>query len=101
MSPWNPGRGNGRLNRCDPGSVKADPASSSLASHQLSLFTGLARLCYTALAEMLDRSKLDVYQTEITALLQIGATKTWIAGKYGTTCRNLSHWIKQHGIVES
>ena len=45
------------------------------------------------------KSKLDAYQVEITALLNNGATKTWIAKKYGTTRRNLSHWIKQHGIV--
>ncbi len=45
------------------------------------------------------KSKLDVYQVEIAALLKNGATKTWIAGKYGTTRRNLSHWIKQHRII--
>ncbi len=47
----------------------------------------------------IGKSKLDVYQMEITALLQNGATKTWIAQKYGTTRRNLSHWMKQHRIV--
>ncbi len=46
------------------------------------------------------KSKLDAYQVEITALLKNGATKTWIASKYGTTRRNLSHWMKQHRIVE-
>jgi DNA invertase Pin-like site-specific DNA recombinase len=45
------------------------------------------------------KSKLDAYQVEITALLKNGATKTWIAQKYGTTRRNLSHWMKQHQIV--
>lgn len=45
------------------------------------------------------KSKLDAHQTEITALLKNGATKTWIARKYGTTRRNLSHWMKQHEIV--
>ncbi len=45
------------------------------------------------------KSKLDAYQVEITALLKNGATKTWIAKKYGTTRRNLSHWMKQHQIV--
>ena len=47
------------------------------------------------------KSKLDTYQVEITALLKNGATKTWIAQKYGTTRRNLSHWIKQHQIATS
>lgn len=46
----------------------------------------------------IGKSKLDAYRVEITALLKNGATKTWIAQKYGTTRRNLSHWIKQHGI---
>ncbi|WP_244421908.1 hypothetical protein [Ktedonobacter racemifer] len=45
------------------------------------------------------KSKLDAYQAEITALLKNGATKTWIARKYGTTRRNLSHWMKQYGIA--
>lgn len=45
------------------------------------------------------KSKLDAYQMEITAFLNNGATKTWIAKKYGTTRRNLSHWIKQRGIA--
>ena len=45
------------------------------------------------------KSKLDVHHVEILALLKNGATKTWIAQKYGTTRRNLSHWLKQHGIV--
>ena len=39
------------------------------------------------------------FQVEIVALLKNGATKTWIAQKYGTTRRNLSHWMKQHRIV--
>ena len=45
------------------------------------------------------KSKLDAYQMEITAFLNNGATKTWIAQKYGTTRRNLSHWMKQRGIA--
>jgi transcriptional regulator len=43
--------------------------------------------------------KLDAYQVEIAALLKNGATKTWIAKKYGTTRRNLNHWMKQHQIA--
>lgn len=45
------------------------------------------------------KSKLDTYQVEITALLNNGATKTWIARKYGTSRRNLSHWMKQHTVA--
>jgi DNA invertase Pin-like site-specific DNA recombinase len=45
------------------------------------------------------KSKLDAYQAEIVALLKNGATKTWIAKKYGTTRRNLSHWMMQHRII--
>lgn len=45
------------------------------------------------------KSKLDAYQMEITALLKNGATKTWIAKKYGTIRRNLSHWMKQRRII--
>jgi DNA invertase Pin-like site-specific DNA recombinase len=45
------------------------------------------------------KSKLDAHQVEITALLKNGATKTWIAKKYGTTRRNLSHWMKQHRVA--
>jgi transcriptional regulator len=45
------------------------------------------------------KSKLDAHQVEITALLKNGTTKTWIAKKYGTTRRNLSHWMEQHQIV--
>ncbi len=44
------------------------------------------------------KSKLDEHRVEIMALLKHGATKAWIARKYGTTRRNLSHWMKQHGI---
>jgi DNA invertase Pin-like site-specific DNA recombinase len=45
------------------------------------------------------KSKLDAYEVEIRALLKNGATKTWIANKYETARRNLSHWMKQRGIV--
>lgn len=46
------------------------------------------------------KSKLDAHRTEIEALLKNGTTKTWISQKYGTTRRNLSHWMKQHHIAE-
>lgn len=45
------------------------------------------------------KSKLDDHKVEILALLKNGSTKTWIANKYGTTRRNLSHWLKQHGVA--
>jgi DNA invertase Pin-like site-specific DNA recombinase len=45
------------------------------------------------------KSKLDKHRKEIEESLTYGATKTWIANKYGTTRRNLSHWMTQHGIV--
>jgi len=44
------------------------------------------------------KSKLDGCRTEIEALLKNGSTQTWIAQKYGTSRRNLSHWMKQYGI---
>ena len=44
------------------------------------------------------KSKLDTHQAEIEALLKNGATKTWIARRYGTTRRNLSYWMKQRQI---
>lgn len=47
----------------------------------------------------IGKSKLDAHHVEIAALLKNGATKTWIARKYGTTRRNLSHWMKQHQIA--
>lgn len=47
------------------------------------------------------KSKLDPYHAEIESLLKNGATRTWIARKYGTSRRNLSHWMKQHRIETS
>lgn len=44
------------------------------------------------------KSKLDANEKEIIALLKNGATKTWVAERYGTTRRNLTHWLKQHDI---
>ena len=49
----------------------------------------------------IGKSKLDTHRTEIEALLKNGATKTWISKKYGTTRRNLTHWMKQHQIEEN
>lgn len=49
------------------------------------------RECHWVTRKALVKSKLDVYQTEIVALLKNGATKTWIARKYGTSRRNLNH----------
>ncbi len=44
------------------------------------------------------KSKLDPFRPEIEALLANGATKKFIADRYGTTPANLSNWIKKHGI---
>lgn len=46
------------------------------------------------------KSKLGIYRTEIEALLKNGTTRTWISKKYGTTRRNLTHWMKQRHITE-
>jgi DNA invertase Pin-like site-specific DNA recombinase len=47
------------------------------------------------------KSKLDRYQTEIVALLNNGATKKFIATRYGTTPANLQNWLKKHAIERS
>jgi DNA invertase Pin-like site-specific DNA recombinase len=44
------------------------------------------------------KSKLDCYQIEIEALLNNGATKTFIAKRYGTTPANLHNWLKKHEL---
>lgn len=44
------------------------------------------------------KSKLDKYHTEIVALLSNGATKKFIANRYGTTGANLHNWIKKNNI---
>lgn len=44
-------------------------------------------------------SKLDQYRVEIEALLKNGSTQKFLANKYKTTEANLSHWMKQHGVI--
>ena len=44
------------------------------------------------------RSKLDAYREEITALLNNGATKTYIAKRYKTSQPNLYNWLKKNQI---
>ena len=44
------------------------------------------------------KSKLDVYNDEIVALLQNGSTKTFVANRYGTTTANLHNWLKKNGL---
>ena len=44
------------------------------------------------------KSKLDVFQPEIEALLKNGATQKFIAGRYGTTEANLRIWMQKHGV---
>ncbi|GCF09227.1 hypothetical protein KDI_27910 [Dictyobacter arantiisoli] len=59
-----------------------------LAKHGEEAFPGKGH--QTALEEENRRLKRDLERVQ-TALLKNGATKTWIANKYGTTRRNLSH----------
>ena len=44
------------------------------------------------------KSKLDRYKTEIEALLNNGATKAFIAARYGTTPANLHNWLIKNGV---
>ena len=44
------------------------------------------------------KSKLDPFRPEIEAMLANGATKAFIASRYGTTPGNLSNWMTKHGI---
>lgn len=44
------------------------------------------------------KSKLDQYKEEIIALLNNGATKTFIANRYGCSVPNLFNWIKRNGV---
>lgn len=47
------------------------------------------------------KSKLDIYRTEIEALLVNGATQKFIAMRYGSTEANLHHWLKKRGITKT
>ena len=44
------------------------------------------------------KSKLDQYEPEIRALVNNGATVTFIAKRYGTNKSNLHRWMKAHGL---
>ena len=44
------------------------------------------------------KSKLDLYQPEIEALLANGSTQKFIAKRYGTTEGNLYNWLKKRGL---
>jgi DNA invertase Pin-like site-specific DNA recombinase len=46
----------------------------------------------------IGKSKLDIYQPEIEALLANGSTITFIAKRYKTTKSNLQRWMKQRGL---
>jgi len=46
------------------------------------------------------KSKLDVYRTEIEALLTNGTTQKFIAMRYGSTEANLHHWLKKRGLTK-
>ena len=43
----------------------------------------------------LGKSKLDPFRPEIEALQKNGATKTFIAKRYGTSASNLHLWLKK------
>lgn len=47
------------------------------------------------------KSKLDPHREEIVALLKNGATKRFVAKRYGTTPVNLNNWLKKNGIDAS
>lgn len=44
------------------------------------------------------KSKLDVYQPEIEALLKNGSSKRFIARRYGTSESNLYNWLKKRDL---
>jgi len=44
------------------------------------------------------KSKLDKYREEIVALLRNGATKKYVAKKYGTSSPNLLNWLEKNKI---
>lgn len=46
------------------------------------------------------KSKLDVYQPEIEALLSNGSSKRFIARRYGTSESNLYNWLKKRGLTK-
>jgi DNA invertase Pin-like site-specific DNA recombinase len=46
----------------------------------------------------IGKSKLDVYQPEIAALLANGSTLTFIAKRYKTSKSNLQRWMKQRRL---
>jgi DNA invertase Pin-like site-specific DNA recombinase len=44
------------------------------------------------------QSKLDLYRAEIETLLVNGASRKFIADRYGTTEANLGQWLKKHTL---
>ena len=44
------------------------------------------------------KSKLDIFQPEIEALIANGSTQRFIAKRYGTTPDNLNKWLKKRNI---
>ena len=47
------------------------------------------------------KSKLDPHRPEIIALLKNGATKTFVASRFGVTPQSVSNWLKRHEIEVS
>lgn len=47
------------------------------------------------------KSKLDPHRLEIIALLKNGATRTFVASRFGVTAQSVSNWLKRHEIEVS
>lgn len=47
------------------------------------------------------KSKLDPHRPEIIALLKNGATRTFVASRFGVTAQSVSNWLKRHEIEVS
>jgi DNA invertase Pin-like site-specific DNA recombinase len=46
------------------------------------------------------KSRLDPNRPEIVALIKNGATKTFIAKRYGVTPGNLHNWLRKNGVTQ-
>jgi DNA invertase Pin-like site-specific DNA recombinase len=46
----------------------------------------------------IGKSRLDVHEPEIIALMKNGSQRQFIAKRYGVTSAGLLHWLKRHGF---
>lgn len=46
----------------------------------------------------IGKSRLDVHEPEIIALMKNGSQRQFIAKRYGVTSAGLLHWLKRHGL---